>query len=289
MKLYLLSTLTMIAFAANSVFARLAMAENAIGSVEYSLVRLASGALILWLIVHLRRSSAPREGGTLLSALSLWVYVLGFSVAYLALDTGVGALIMFATVQLTMISVGIWRGQRPSLQEWFGLTIAFGAFAYFVSPGLTAPDPIGTSIMIAAGVGWGVYSLRGATSSDPLGATAGNFALGTAIMIAIAALWFTFEFIWEADGKTPTAIVGLIYATASGAITSGLGYALWYHCLRQLTVTKASIIQLSVPAIAAIGGVAFAGETLTMRTIVCASLILGGVALAIVARTKKVA
>ncbi len=301
MQLVLLTTVTMIAFAANSVFARLALGDGAIDAGTYSLVRLAAGALILNLLAgNMLRSQMDdgpkaammtrevvKQGGNLTSAIALLVYIVGFSFAYLALDTGVGALILFACVQATMIGWGILTGSRPSTLEWLGLAVAFSAFVYLISPGLTAPDPLGSVLMIAAGIGWGAYSLRAKSAGTPLLDTAGNFIRGSGMMAAlfivgiiVAPTLGLFDWTPHING------FGMMMALLSGAITSGLGYALWYRCLRELTSTKAAIVQLSVPAIATLGGVLFAGEDLTARLLFCSIAILGGVALAISAKAK---
>jgi len=298
MILFLLTTLTMIAFAANSVFARLALGDGAIDASSYSLIRLASGALVLSLLAanFIRADTVARpkimmtkevlaRGGNLFSAFCLLIYIVGFSFAYLALETGMGALILFACVQATMIGWSIWTGNRPSTLEWTGLIIAFGAFVYLVSPGLSAPDPLGTALMVIAGIGWGAYSLRAKGAVAPLLDTAGNFIRGSAMMVllyaAIAVFALTLGLLKWSPALTG---FGVTMALLSGGITSGLGYALWYYCLQRLTTTKAAIVQLSVPAIATLGGVVFAAEPVTVRLLLCSLAILGGVALAITAK-----
>lgn len=280
MQLAFLTAITMVAFAANSVFARLALAESAIDPSSYSLIRLVSGALMLALLVFGKGiSTATRENGNWAAALMLFVYAAGFSFAYLALDTGMGALILFACVQITMISWSLVQGDRPSGLEWIGIIVAFAAFVGLVSPGLDAPDPLGSALMIAAGIAWGVYSLLGKKATDPLMATAGNFILSVPFAVAL------FVVFW---GQWSATAFGIVMAVASGAITSALGYALWYRCLRQLSATSAAVVQLTVPAIATLGGIVFSAETLTWRLAVFSVLILGGVAVAIIARQQRV-
>ena len=300
MQLILLTFLTMIAFAANSVFARLAVADGAADAATYSLVRLVSGALVLGILATnvLRQTdkSIPKQvsgrrimnnGGNWVSSFALLVYITGFSFAYLALETGMGALILFACVQATMIGWGIAHGSRPSPLEWLGLVIAFGAFIYLVSPGLTAPDPAGSVLMIAAGIGWGAYSLRAKSAAPPLLETAGNFVRAS-IMIGAGFLVFYIVMAFAAPNQWLPKMTGfgLAMALLSGGLTSGLGYALWYRCLIDLTSTKAAIVQLSVPALATLGGVWFAGEILTPRLLFSSIAILGGVALAISAKSR---
>lgn len=271
----------MTAFAANSLLARLALGAGAIDAASYTFVRLASGALVLVALASLQKKSAIGavvKKGHWMSALALFVYAAGFSYAYLVLETGMGALILFAMVQATMIGWGLYRGDRPLAFEWIGLIIAFGAFIWLVSPGLSAPDPIGTALMAAAGVAWGVYSLRGRGALDPLAATAGNFTISVPAALVVLVL---------AIGSLSAEPVGIVLAVISGALTSGLGYALWYRVLPQITATQGAIVQLTVPVIAAAGGVAFAGEPVTVRFAIASLLILGGVALAIIAKSKR--
>lgn len=279
MQLALLTILTMIAFAANSVFARLALGEEAIDPASYSLIRLASGAAMLAVLVAGRGlAGVVKTHGTPASAAALFVYAAGFSYAYLELDTGMGALILFACVQATMIGWSILRGDRPNGLEWLGIIVAFGAFAGLVSPGATAPDVVGTVLMMAAGIAWGIYSLRGQKSTDPLLATAGNFVLSVPFAVVLLALSL---------GTLSASFQGILLAMTSGALTSALGYALWYRCLPQLKATRAAVVQLTVPAIATLGGIVFSAEELTWRFAILSILILGGVAITIVAKQQR--
>ena len=279
--LFLLVTLTMTAFAANSLLARLALGAGAIDAASYTFVRLGAGALVLVALASVQKKAAVGtvlKNGHWMSAMALFVYAAGFSYAYLVLETGMGALILFAMVQATMIGWGLYRGDRPLVFEWMGLIIAFCAFIWLVSPGLSAPDPVGTFLMAAAGVAWGVYSLRGRGAVDPLAATAGNFALSLPAGLVVFVI---------AVGSVSADPFGIFLAVVSGALTSGLGYALWYRVLPQITATQAAIVQLTVPVIAAAGGVVFAGEPVTVRFAIASLLILGGVALAIIAKSKR--
>ena len=269
----------MVAFAANSVFARLGLSDGGMAASEFTLVRLLSGAFVLALLV-LPRSGitlAVRQHGNVVSAFMLFAYAAGFSFAYLHLDTGTGALILFACVQATMIGWGIANGHKPVALEWIGLVVAFGAFVWLVSPGLSAPDPFSALLMAIAGVAWGIYSLRGRGMVDPLSATTGNFIISVPLACVLFLIFSSWSF----------STFGVLMATASGAITSALGYALWYWCLPQLTATRASIVQLTVPAIATMGGIAFSGEALPLRLGLSCALILGGVAIAIFAKSQK--
>lgn len=288
MRLVLLTTLTMIAFAANSVLGRMAIGSADLPLIDpasYSAVRLISGALMLMLLVSLTGSGnkrSPRfQSGSWTSALALFVYAVAFSYAYVALDTGVGALILFACVQATMIGRALKEGDQPSLLEWLGLMTAFGAFIWLVSPGLSAPDPMAAALMALSGVAWGVYSLRGRGLPDPLKATADNFMRSMAFLIPLGLIVVT------AGHPVHASVGGVMLATLSGAVTSGLGYALWYRVLRQVGATQGAIVQLTVPVIAAVGGTLFLAEGWTLRLVVSSLLILGGVAVAIIAKQHR--
>jgi len=281
LRLFLITSLTMIAFAANSVFARLALGAAAIDPAGYSLVRLASGAVMLaFLVLRARKAavSSLLDEGSWASAGALFAYAAAFSFAYVVLHTGTGALILFACVQGTMIGWGLIRGERPIPLEWLGLVVAFGAFVWLVSPGLAGPDPIGAGLMALSGVAWGIYSLRGKSASNPLSATAGNFIRSVPIAIILSAIFLS---------QIQATPFGILMAVLSGAVTSGMGYALWYQALRGLTPTQGAIVQLTVPAIAAAGGIVLLGEPLTLRFAICSILILGGVAIAILARKAR--
>jgi drug/metabolite transporter (DMT)-like permease len=216
--------------------------------------------------------------GNLISALCLFAYAAAFSFSYVNIETGVGALILFACVQAVMIGWALFKGDRPSLFEWLGIVIAFSAFIWLVSPGLEAPDPIAAALMAISGIAWGAYSLRGKSSSDPLKATAGNFLLS--VPMGLVLLFITIS-------SSQITLYGVILAIASGAITSGMGYALWYRVLPQLTATRASIVQLTVPVVAGVGGLIFLPEPLTFRFVLASALILGGVAISIVLKANR--
>ncbi len=268
-----LTALAMVAFAANSVLCRLALAERDLDAASFTLLRIGSGAAVLIAIVLARRRAGWR-GGSWRSAAMLSIYAFGFSIAYLELSAGTGALILFAAVQATMIGAGIVRGERPRPLAWTGVAWALAGTVLLVLPGLTAPAPVGALLMAAAGVGWGVYSLRGRAVVDPIAATAGNFARAAVLAVPIAAaLWL------RSGGAGPASPRGIAAGLVSGAITSGLGYVIWYAALRHLRATQAAIVQLTVPPIAALGGIAFLGESLSARLAVASASILGGVAL----------
>jgi drug/metabolite transporter (DMT)-like permease len=264
-----LTLLTMLAFAGNSVLCRVALKQTGIDAASFTSIRLVSGALTLWLIAALfRRDRAGR--GSWLSALALFAYAAGFSFAYLSLTAATGALLLFGAVQATMIGHALWRGERLHGRQSAGLALAFGGLIGLLLPGLTAPPLFGSALMLAAGVAWGIYSLRGRGAGDPTRVTAGNFQRAMLFAAALSLLTLS-------GARLDPA--GAAYAVASGAIASGMGYALWYSVLPALKATNAATVQLSVPAIAALGGIVFLGEPLTLRIAVAAAAILGGIAL----------
>jgi drug/metabolite transporter (DMT)-like permease len=269
----LLAALALIAFAANSVLCRLALGETAIDPASYTAVRLIAGAITLAITAPcLRRRSSTRNAASWMSAAMLFLYAASFSFAYISLTTGVGALILFASVQITMVGIGLYRGERPQSSEWFGLFIAFIGLMYLVSPGITAPPALGSALMATAGFAWGIYSLQGRGAIDPVRTTTANFLRAAPMALAVVFLWLS---------NLKITSPGLFLAVISGALTSGLGYVIWYAALRGLTATRAATVQLSVPAIAAFGGVVFLSEEITFRLLLSAVAILGGVGLAV--------
>lgn len=273
----ILTVLAMLAFAGNSLLCRMALRDTAIDPATFTLVRLLSGAVALWLIVRMWTGMRV-QAGSWLSALALFAYAAGFSFAYVGLSAGAGALLLFGAVQTTMILFGLWKGERLNGWQVIGLAVALGGLVVLLLPGLSAPPLQSTILMIGAGVAWGVYSLRGKGAGDPLAATAGNFlrALPFAVILSAAPL-----------GLARMDAAGIAYAIASGALTSGVGYAIWYAALRGLKATSAATVQLSVPVIAAIGGVLLLGEPVSLRLLGASVAILGGIALVIV-RPKPV-
>jgi drug/metabolite transporter (DMT)-like permease len=272
-----LTTAALLGFAANSVLCRLALRGGEIDAASYTGVRLASGAVVLAALAwrRLDEASSARRAGTWWSALALFVYAAPFSFAYVHVDTGVGALVLFGSVQATMLGWGIVRGERPRPLVWLGLAIAAAGLVVLARPGGGAPDAAGSALMALAGAAWGVYSLRGRGSAgDPLVATAGNFVRTLPLAALLAAVAMA-----RADAQTSTR--GLALAAASGALASGLGYTFWYAALRGLTATRAAVLQLLVPLLAAGAGIALLGEHASTRLVIAAVAITGGVALAI--------
>jgi len=279
-RLFVLVVLTMIAFAGNSLLCRLALRNTPIDAASFTAIRLVSGAIALWLIVRLRDaartdSGTHVDGSNWLSALVLFAYAVAFSFAYVSLSAGTGALLLFGAVQATMIGWGLYRGERFLPGQVVGLLLAFAGLVGLMLPGISAPSLQGSVLMLGAGVAWGVYSLRGRGAGDPTRTTAGNFlrSVAFAVALAVAALpWSSLDH------------AGVCYAIASGALTSGVGYAIWYTALKGLKATHAATVQLSVPVIAALGGVLFLDEHVTLRLLVAAVAILGGIALVVLGR-----
>lgn len=271
-----LTLLAMLAFAANSVLCRLALADGAIDAGSFSSLRLLAGALFLlalsrWQQVPLRAPVDRRM------VLSLLVYVVFFSWAYLSLSVATGALLLFSFVQLTMIGAGLYAGERYAPLAWTGIVLAMAGLVCLLLPGVRAPDPVGAAMMALAGVAWGVYSLLGRASRSPLATTTRNFAFAAPIALLLSLL--------TADQASAT-VEGVIYAVLSGALASGAGYAIWYRALAGLNGSQAASVQLTVPVIAALGGWLLAGEPLTMRLVVSTALTLGGVALVLHTRQR---
>jgi len=277
-KLVLLTALAMLAFAANSVLARLAFATAGAEPLAYTGIRLGSGALALGLLLAVRGRALSPIGGSWRGAAALFAYAMLFSIAYVLLGAAVGALILFAAVQIGIIGWAVRQGDRPGVLEWIGIALAFAALVYLVSPGLVAPHPLGAALMAIAGLAWAVYTLIGRGSAAPLVDTAGNLirTVPAAILLIV---------VGGLGGTLSPAAVG--YAVASGVVASGLGYAVWYSVLPHLTRTRAAIVQLSVPAIAAAGGVLLIAEPLTLRLIIATVGIVGGVALALLAAEQR--
>lgn len=268
-RIMLLVIVTMIAFAGNSLLCRLALSATGIDPASFTTIRLLSGSMMLVLLVWRpgRRSAGK---GNWKSAAALFAYASLFSFAYLSLSAATGALLLFGAVQATMIGFGLWSGERLNVVQVAGFIIALLGLVFLLLPGLTAPPLIGAALMIGAGVAWGIYSLRGRGQANPARVTAGNFLLAVP-MALILSLLFLNEVDLDATG------VGL--AVASGALASGLGYAVWYTVLPQLEATRAATIQLSVPVLTALGGIAFLGESLSIRLVVASIAILGGIAI----------
>lgn len=257
-------------FAANSLLARAALGRGLADAGTYTLVRVASGAAVLVLLARAR--GGRRGSGSWSSAAALLAYALPFSLAYLRIPTGTGALLLFAAVQVTMVGVGVAQGARPGRLQWAGLALALLGLAALTRPGVEGTDPAGAALMIVAGAAWGVYSLRGRTAQDPLATTADNFARSAALAAPVGLALL-------AAGELRATAPGLALAAVSGGLASGVGYSLWYAVVPALGATRSAAIQLAVPVLAALGAVALLGEPLTARIAASGAAILAGVAL----------
>ena len=280
-----LTSVALLAFAGNSLLCRAALRHTAIDAATFTSVRLVSGALMLAILVgwrsrHQRAGAGWLQAGDWVSALALFVYAAGFSFAYLSLSAATGALLLFGVVQTSMIGWGLWRGERLRPLQWLGLAAAGAGLVWLLLPGLATPSLAAGALMACAGVGWAVYTLRGRTAGDAMAVTAGNFLRAAPLALALSLLTLA-QARWDA--------AGLALALASGALASGLGYAVWYTALRGLSATRAAILQLGVPVLASAGGVLLLGEPLTPQLLIASMAVLGGVALVIIGRPAAAA
>jgi drug/metabolite transporter (DMT)-like permease len=272
-----LTVIAMLAFAANSVLCRLSLAQGSIDAASFTSVRVGSGVVTLWLILSFT-GRARLTHGSWWAAFALFAYAAAFSFAYVTLSAGAGALILFGTVQATMVTSGLVRGERLTAPQWFGFIVALVGLAVLLKPGTAAPPIGGALLMLAAGIAWGAYSLLGRGEVDPLAATAGNFL--RALPMALILLGFAAKFGTKLDQA------GLVYAIMSGAIASGLGYTIWYAALPELSRVQGASVQLIVPIITAIAGTIALGEAITIRLSLSSIAILGGIALVIAIREQ---
>lgn len=275
-KIILLTFTALTAFAANSVLCRLALGEELIDAGSFTAIRLLSGIIVLFILINFFKTSKKSAArGSWLSAVMLFIYAIAFSFAYKTLDAGTGALILFGSVQMTIITAAIISGERLSPSEAAGTGVAFTGFIYLMLPGVTAPSFTGFILMAAAGIGWGIYTLRGKGSVNPLADTASNFIRTMPFVIILLLISFY-------SGKLSAA--GILLAVLSGGAASGLGYTVWYYALRGLTSVQSAVVQLLVPVIAAFGGVIFISEIISLRLIISSVLILGGILIVIFRR-----
>ena len=273
-----MTLLAILAFAANSLLCRMALGPHLIDAASFASVRMVAGAVTLGLILLSRRGKRSRNVPDWRCPAMLFAYMALFSFAYLSLTAATGALLLFGAVQLTMFLVALRQGESFSMVSWLGLILAFAGLVYLVSPGLAAPDPLGAVLMIFAGVAWGFYSLLGKGTPDPLAATAANFLYAVPLVLAVSIVF---------SGEFHVSFQGLVLAVASGAVTSGLGYAVWYVALRGLKAMHAATVQLAVPVIAAFGGVIFLSEAVTLRLVLASAATLGGVAIVLVRKPAR--
>jgi drug/metabolite transporter (DMT)-like permease len=275
-----LTLLALVAFASNPLLTRLALGSHQLDAATFTALRLASGAAMLAALVLARsRSWTALRGAGVAGPIALFVYAAPFSFAYLRIGAAVGALVLFGVVQLTMIGYGISRGERPTPAMWLGLVLAAGGLLALTLPAVARPDPLGVALMAVAGVAWAVYTVVGRGTTDPLAANARSFVWSTPLAVLLVAI---------ARGPVQTTARGIVLALLSGAVTSGLGYAIWYRALPRLTVTQAAVAQLSVPVIAAVGAALTLGEKLSARLILAGLAVLTGVGLVLGARSRRV-
>jgi drug/metabolite transporter (DMT)-like permease len=267
----------MLDFAGNSLLCRVALKSTGIDAASFTSIRLISAAITLWLVVRLSSKTSSGKGNWP-SAIALFAYAAGFSFAYINLTAATGALLLFGAVQTTMIGYGIWRGERLLKLQFLGLILALGGLVGLTLPGFSAPPLVSALLMIGAGAAWGIYSLRGKGAGDPTLVTAGNFLRTVPITVALSLLMIA-HITWDS--------AGIWYAVMSGALTSGIGYAIWYKALPALKATQAATVQLSVPVIAAMGGIILLGEPLSLRLILASIAIISGIALVILERKKS--
>jgi len=270
-----LAGLAMLAFASNSILCRLALRNTSIDPASFTSIRLISGAVMLGLLVRLQKGSQIGNGNWR-SATALFIYAAGFSFAYISLPAASGALLLFGAVQITMIGYGIWSGEHLEMFQVAGLLLASSGLVSLLLPGISAPPVISSIMMLGAGTAWGIYSLRGRGAGDPIQETSGNFLRAGSISVVMSA------FLLKSVSFDNT---GIWYAIVSGALTSGIGYAIWYTALPGLKATQAASLQLSVPVLAALGGIVFLSEPLSLRLFLASAAILGGIALVIKERT----
>ena len=275
-RLFALTLLAMLAFAGNSLLCRLALKQTAIDPATFVAIRIGSGALVLWLALRLRKPARRLEGHSR-GALALLVYAVAFAYAYTRIPAGTGALLLFASIQISMILYGLLIGERLSLAQGLGIGLAVAGLVILMLPSVSAPPMFHALLMIMAGIAWGAYSLLGRSAEDAASATAGNFIRATPAALLLFLLHALFSHA-EYDAA------GVAYAVASGAVTSGLGYVLWYAALKQLRVTPAATVQLSVPVLTAFGGALFLDEPVTGILVASSALILLGIALVVLVK-----
>ena len=285
MKIIFTTALALIAFAANSIINRLALGEGHIDAASFTAVRLLSGAITLTLLnTAIQRSTnnktpfTKKATGSWKAGTALFIYALTFSYSYLHLDTGVGALILFGTVQITMILASFIAGKKLRLLEWIGISTAFLGFIYLIFPQLSTPSFTGLVLMTIAGISWAGYTLMGRESTHPLQDTAYNFLRALPLVVVLLAVTFQTAHIRSQ---------GIWLAILSGSLASGLGYAIWYHALKSLTATRAAVVQLLVPIFAAAGGFIFIQEAITSRLLLSSLFILGGILLVVMGKEKN--
>jgi drug/metabolite transporter (DMT)-like permease len=271
------TALALVAFAGNSLLCRMALGPAAIDAASFSTIRMVAGACCLGLLTAVTRRGNIWTQGSWLSAVILFVYAIPFSYAYGLLTAGTGALILFGTVQVTMIGGALVEGERPRARQWVGLLVAIAGLVYLLFPGIASPSPAGAALMAVAGVAWALYSIQGRGVGDPVAQNGGNFIRTLPMLLIVSVLAMRLRHVETS---------GAILAILSGAVTTGLGYAVWYSALRELTATRAALVQLLVPVITVTGGVLFLREPISPRVVLSAAIVIGGIALALSANER---
>lgn len=275
-KIILCTCLALLAFAGNSILCRLALGNNVIDAASFTVIRLLSGIIVLLVIFYLTRNNRESTSkGSWAASSMLFLYAITFSFAYISLETGIGALILFGSVQITMILASLISGNRLHYTEWIGVVIAFSGFVYLVLPGLTTPSLMGFILMTVAGIAWGIYTLLGRGSNNPFSDTAHNF-LRTLPFVAVL-IAITFQ-------DSNLSQEGILLAALSGGIASGIGYTVWYIALGGISISQAAVVQLLVPVIAAVGGVLFVNELISLRLVLSSVMVLGGILIVVLGR-----
>lgn len=280
MRTLLATAAALVAFAANSILCRLALSSGAIDPASFTSVRIVSGAAVLAILALAAGERAAARAGDWRSAAALAAYALAFSLAYVRLGAGTGALLLFGAVQATIVGAALSTGERAGRTEWLGLVVALAGLLWLVAPGLAAPPAIGSVLMISAGIAWGIYTIRGRSIDDALRATTGNFARATPLAVAAAAVLL-------APGGIRLSLRGVLLAVLSGGVTSALGYVIWYQALRGLTAMRAAVVQLAVPVLTALAATVFLDEEIGRRLVFAGALILGGIGLTLVSRRRE--
>ena len=280
-RLFILTLLAMIAFASNSLLCRLALKQTSIDASTFTLIRIFSGAVALWIIMRLRNGAqrSPLQGNWP-SALALFAYAAAFSFAYVTLSAATGALLLFGAVQATMILWGLRKGEPLHLRQLIGLSVALAGLVALLLPGLFAPPLAGAILMLAAGVAWGAYSLRGRGTGDAISATTGNFLRAVPLAVVLSIVFIS---------RVRLDAAGIAFAIFSGALASGVGYVIWYTALPSLKAASAATVQLAVPVLTAAGGILLLGEPLTIRFMLASLAVLGGIALVVIAPRRRTA
>ena len=279
MKTFFYTTIALFAFAGNSVLCRLALGEHAIDAANFTIIRLFSGIFVLAIIIKtvgVKKTSVAR--GSWKASLMLFIYAVTFSFAYISMETGVGALVLFGSIQITIILASLLEGNKLHRSEWLGLFISFFGLVYLMMPKLGAPSFLGFFLMIISGCAWGFYTLLGRQSQDPLCDTAYNFFRTLPLVLILLVMTYSYSNLSQE---------GIILAILSGGLASGLGYTIWYMALKGLRTTQAAVVQLLVPVIAAIGGVVFAHETISLRLLFSSLAILGGILVVVLAKDSS--